>query len=69
MAREAAVRLVTPLEQMEHQDNQMGPKSATFGCPQGNDLIDKVDKIERVKLPRFETCGLLLRPGIKVLGI
>jgi hypothetical protein len=69
MTREATVRLVAPLEQMEHQDNQMGPELATFRCPQGDDLVDKVDDIESIKLPRLEARGLLLRPGIKVLGV
>ena len=65
MTREAAVRLVAPLEQMEHQDNQMGPECATFRCTQGEDLVDKVDNIERVKLPRLEAriCAPAPDPG------
>jgi len=69
MTREATVRLVTPLEQMEHQNNQIGPECATFRCTQGDDLVDKVDNIESVKLPRLEARSLLLRPGIKVLAV
>ena len=69
MTREATVRLVAPLKQMEHQNNQIGPECATFRCTQGENLVDKVDNIESVKLPRLEARSLLLRPGIKVLGV
>jgi hypothetical protein len=41
----------------------MGTECSTFRCPQRSDLIDKVDNIEGVKLPRLEESSLRLRRG------